>query len=153
MAMARRVVRLPRAVLARRRSAGGRPRRDDRGSSTVETVILFPAIVVLIFSGPQVGMWYFAREGVEAAAVRGARAAAAYQALPGAGKKAAQDYLRTLDSGSITGYVVTERTAGTTVSIEIRAEVPRVIPLPGFDPHVDVTVTRQKERFTTRVGG
>jgi Flp pilus assembly protein TadG len=45
---------------------GGRP-SDDRGSSSVEFVILFPIIVVLLLGGPQLAMWYFAREAAEAA--------------------------------------------------------------------------------------
>ena len=46
-------------------------------------------------------------------------------------------------------YSVTEENTATTVSVHIVAEVPNVIPLPGFSPTVDVTVVRGKERFTT----
>jgi hypothetical protein len=33
--------------------------------------------------------------------------------------------------------------------VHVTADVPNVIPLPGFSPAVDVTVVRGRERFTT----
>ena len=125
---------------------------DDRGSSSVEFAILFPIIVVLLFGGPQLAMWYFAREAAEAAAASAARAASAASAgsAPAeAGQTAADAYLAGLGTGTITGYAVTETDTGTTVTIHIHAEVPNAIPLPGFRPTVDVTLSRAKERFTT----
>jgi len=118
----------------------------DRGSSSVEFAILFPIIVVLLFGGPQLAMWYFAREAAESAA---ASAASAGSAPAGAGRTAVDAYLAGLGSGTITGYAVTETDTGTTVTIHIHAEVPNAIPLPGFRPTVDVTLSRAKERFTT----
>jgi len=121
----------------------------DRGSSSVEFAILFPIIVVLLFGGPQLTMWYFAREAAEAAAASAARAASAGSAPAGAGQTAAEAYLAGLGSGTITGYAVTETDTGPAVTIHIHAEVPNAIPLPGFRPTVDVTLSRAKERFTT----
>ncbi len=123
--------------------------RDDRGSSSVEFAILFPIIVVLLFGGPQLAMWYFARETAEAAAASGARTASADGAPNGAGQTSAETYLAKVGRGTITSYAVTEADTATTVTIHIHANVPNVIPLPGFAPTLDVTVTRGKERFTT----
>jgi Flp pilus assembly protein TadG len=126
-------------------------RRDesDRGSSSVEFAILFPIIVVLLFAGPQLALWYFAREAADAAAHAGARAASVSGAAGGAGQEAADQYLARLGTGAITRYSVAEQDTATTVTVHVTAEVPNVIPLPGFAPTVDVTVTRGKERFTT----
>lgn len=124
---------------------GGR----DRGSSSVEFAILFPVIVTLLFAGPQLALWYFAREAAEAAAHAGARAASVSGAAGGAGQEAADQYLARLGTGAITRYSVDERDTTTTVTVHVTAEVPNVIPLPGFSPTVDVTVARGKERFTT----
>jgi Flp pilus assembly protein TadG len=121
----------------------------DRGSSSVEFAILFPIIVALLLAGPQLGMWYFAREAAEAAAQAGARAASVSEATGGAGQQAADVYLARLGTGTISRYSVTEDDTATTVSVHVIAEVPNVIPLPGFSPTVDVTVERGKERFTT----
>jgi Flp pilus assembly protein TadG len=144
----------PRVAAPTRPRATPPPRRarrggDDRGSSSVEFAILFPIIVVLLFGGPQLAMWYFAREAAEAAAVSAARAASAYGAPSGAGQTAGDDYLAKLGSGTITNYSATVTDSATTVTIHIHANVPNAIPLPGFSPTVDVTLTRAKERFTT----
>jgi pilus assembly protein CpaE len=121
----------------------------DRGSSSVEFTLLFPVIVLILFAGPQLAMWYFAREAAQHAATAAARAAAVDNAAPGAGTATGNDYLAQLSSGTITDYTVTQEETATTVTIHVHATVPNVIPLPGFDPTVDVTVVRAKERFTT----
>ncbi|WP_245159573.1 TadE family protein [Blastococcus sp. CT_GayMR19] len=127
-----------------------RPGESDRGSSSVEFAILFPIIVILLFAGPQLALWYFAREAADAAAHAGARAASVSGAAGGAGQEAADQYLARLGTGAITRYSVAEQDTATAVAVHVTAEVPNVIPLPGFTPTVDVTVTRGKERFTTR---
>ena len=126
-----------------------RPGESDRGSSSVEFAILFPIIVILLFAGPQLALWYFAREAADAAAHAGARAASVSGAAGGAGQEAADQYLARLGTGAITRYSVAEQDTVTAVTVHVTAEVPNVIPLPGFTPTVDVTVTRGKERFTT----
>lgn len=129
--------------------APGRCDGEDRGSSSVEFAILFPIIVVLLMGGPQLVMWYFAREAAEAAAASAARAASADGAPGGAGQTAGEAYLAQLGSGTITRYAVTETDTATTVTIHIHAQVPNAVPLPGFRPTVDVTLSRGRERFTT----
>lgn len=130
---------------SRRHRIGG----NDRGSSSVEFAILFPIIVALLLAGPQLALWYFAREAADAAAHAGARAASLNGAAGGAGQAAADAYLAGLGTGTITGYSVAESNTATAVSVHVTASVPNVIPLPGFNPTVDVTVVRGKERFTT----
>src|SRR3954468_22974898 len=83
--------------------------KSDRGSSSVEFAILFPIIVALLFAGPQLAMWYFAREAADAAAHAGARAASVNGAAEGAGREAADQYLVRLGTGSITRYSVAEQ--------------------------------------------
>ena len=132
------------------RAGRGNPRGEsDRGSSSVEFAILVPIIVALLFAGPQLALWYFAREAADAAAHAGARAASVSGAAGEAGREAADQYLARLGTGTITRYSVAEQDTATTVSVRVFAEVPNVIPLPGFSPTVDVTVVRGKERFTT----
>ena len=135
---------------ASRGAARGRWRcQGDHGSSSVEFALLFPVIVMVLFAGPQLAMWYFARQAAEAAAQAGARAASADGAGTGAGPAAADSYLTQVGSVAMTSHTVTERNTPTTVTIAIHAEVPNVLPLPGFSPTVTVTVVRPKERFTT----
>jgi len=143
-----RTVRPPSGPVVRPARLGDRD-DDERGSSSVEFAILFPVVVALLLAGPQLGMWYFAREAADAAAQAGARAASASAATGGAGQRAADTYLARLGTGTITSYSVIEEDTATTVSVHIVAQVPNVIPLPGLTPTVDVTVVRGKERFTT----
>lgn len=126
-----------------------RIRTDDRGSESVEFTILFPVIVMMLLGGPQIAMWYFGRAAAEAAAASAARAASVVDAGSGAGNAAATTYMNKVGNGVITGYTVTENDSATTVTIHIHITVQDVIPLPGFTPSADVTVTRAKERFTT----
>lgn len=144
--MAARAARRPRAA----RSCRARAARDDRGSSTVEFAILFGVIVMLLFGGTQAALWYFGREAAQAAAEAGARAGSELGARPGSGVDAAQTYLAQVANGTLSGQVVNERDSATTVAVHIHASVLTVIPLPGFNPVVDVTVTRPREAFTTR---
>ena len=123
---------------------------SDRGSSSVEFAILFPIIVVLLFAGPQLAMWYFAREAADAAAHAGARAASVVGAAGGRGPAGSRRATSArVGTGTITSYSVDGADTATTVTIHVHATVPNVIPLPGFTPSVDVTVVRGKERFTT----
>lgn len=67
-----------------------RPRTSsqDRGSTTLETAILFPAVLLLLMVTIQAGLWYYGRsvalaaaqEGVAAGRVEGASAQEATQA-------------------------------------------------------------------------
>lgn len=139
----------PRGPLVRPGSRRHRGRGSEQGSSSVEFAILFPIIVALLLAGPQLALWYFAREAADAAAHIGARAASLNGAPAGAGQAAADTYLAGLESGAVTGYSVTESDTATTVSVHVAASVPSVIPLPGFTPTVEVTVVRNRERFTT----
>lgn len=105
--------------------------------------------MTLLFAGPQLTMWWFAREAALAAATTGARAAATYGAPTGSGRQAAATYLAQLASGTISASSVTERADATTVTISVHVDVPDVVPLPGLHPAADVTVVRGRERFTT----
>lgn len=120
----------------------------ESGSATTEFALLFPVVLVLLLGGPQLGMWYFARQAAEAAAQTGARAASTAGAPEHAGSTAAEDYLATVGTGTMTSHSVLESRDAATVTITVRAEVPRVVPLPGFDPAVTATVVRLRERFT-----
>ncbi len=137
---------------AARPQPGRDGRRDERGSSAVEYAILFPIIVILLFGGTQTAMWFFGREAATAAAQAGARAASVHGAPSGVGAAAADAYLGRVGSGTLSGYQADESADADTVSVHVHAAVINVIPLPGLNPSVDVTVTRPREVFTTPGG-
>jgi pilus assembly protein CpaE len=105
--------------------------------------------VILLLGGPQLALWYFAREAAQSAASSAGRAACVQNATGGAGKQAADTFLAKVGNDTISSYTYGEQNAATQVRVHIHVTVPRVIPLPGFDPAADVHVTCSKERFTT----
>jgi hypothetical protein len=89
-----------------RRGAAGRLRRAlrrDDGIASLEIVMLFPVLLLLLFAIIQISFWYYAREAALAAAQEGVRAGR-WQGSGGvgAGITAADDYL-----GTHTGHVIT----------------------------------------------
>lgn len=67
--------------------------RGDRGSTSLQLVIIFPAVLVLIFGGVQTALYFYARNVAIAAAQEGARAAGAQNGSSGAGTTAATDFI------------------------------------------------------------
>src|SRR5947207_14758272 len=67
--------------------------RDQRGSASVELVILLPALFAVMFLGMQAALFYHARTVAIAAAQEGARAAGAEQGREADGVGAANDFL------------------------------------------------------------
>lgn len=54
-------------------------RSDDRGSASIELVILFPALLLLVTALMQYGLWFHARSVALAAAQEGIAAARTYE--------------------------------------------------------------------------
>jgi pilus assembly protein CpaE len=104
--------------------------------------------VVLLLGGPQLAMWYFAREAAQSAAAAAARAASVVAAGDGAGRSAATSYLDRVGKDTITSYTVTRPTPPP-ASRSTSCHGAERDPVAGFTPSADVTVTRGKERFTT----
>jgi Flp pilus assembly protein TadG len=61
----------------------------DRGSASIELVILFPALLLIVTALIQYALWFHARSVAEAAAREGVSAATAYGAAPGGGAQTA----------------------------------------------------------------
>lgn len=59
-----------------RRRRGRVPRRDERGSATLEMVVLLPALLLLVIVGVQAALYYYAASIASAAAQDAARASA-----------------------------------------------------------------------------
>src|SRR3712207_2545703 len=68
-------------------------RRSDRGSASVELVILLPALFAVMFLGMQAALYHHARTVAIAAAQEGARAAAGEQGRESDGIAAATAFV------------------------------------------------------------
>lgn len=67
----------------------------QRGSVTIEMVILFPVVLGLLFAAVQTGLWFHARNIALTSAQEGARVAAMYESSSAAGRAAAVDFATT----------------------------------------------------------
>src|SRR3954453_5362685 len=68
-------------------------RRNQRGSVSIELVILLPALFAVLFVGMQAALYYHARTVAIAAAQEGARAAGAEHGREAEGIQAANDFI------------------------------------------------------------
>src|SRR5688500_5177118 len=76
-----------------RRPATSSSRRDERGSVSIELVILLPALFAVMFLGMQAALFYHARTVAIAAAQEGARAAGAENGHAADGVSAASSFI------------------------------------------------------------
>ena len=129
---------------------GRHGRLGERGSLTVETAILFPALLLLILAGVQAAYWYHARQLCLAAAQAGVRAQRPLNAPAGAGSIAARDYLARTDPHSIGVQRIDDATTASSVTVQVHAAVTRVLPLPGFHLAITQSATAARERFSTQ---
>ncbi len=123
--------------------------RGQDGSVSLEIAILAPALLLLVFSIVQGGLWFHARNLAQAAAQKGAAAGAAYNATTAEAVARARSFLSENAGDSLTSTSVTA--AGSTtafVRIEVTGRALSVLPgVPGLTVTQDALVP--VERFTT----
>ncbi|NLD78040.1 MAG: pilus assembly protein [Acidimicrobiales bacterium] len=132
---------------ARPRSSANRARRE-RGSASIELVILLPALFAVLFLGMQAALYYHARTVAIAAAHQGAKAAGAENGTAADGISAATSFL--IDAGGesvLTGASATANRSATTVTVTVAGHSLNVIP--GWKPAVVQSASLPAERLTT----
>lgn len=126
------------------------PRRGgaERGSVTLQIVVLFPVMLLIIFGVIQGAVWYHGRNVAIAAAQEGARAAAAENGTAAAGSDAANEYLNGAGAGSfINGLTVHPNRGNGIGTVSITGTALEVVP--GFPPlTISHTATMPIERLT-----
>jgi len=122
------------------------PRPRERGSATLETVIVFPCLLLLIWGAVQAGLWYHARNVCLAAAQEGARAGAAIDGTAWTARAAALTFPSLAGDGFVSGWSVeAARTAGT-VTVTVTADGLALVP--GFPVTVTQAAALPVERVT-----
>jgi Flp pilus assembly protein TadG len=122
--------------------------RSERGSTSVQMVILMPVLFSVMFLGLQAALFYHARTVAIAAAQQGARAAGAEIGSANDGIAAATSFIAAaggsdvLENSSVSG----SRTA-TQATVAVRGVALSVIP--GWSPIVQQSATVPVERITT----
>ncbi len=117
----------------------------ERGSVTVEMVVLMPVLLATLFGGVQAGVVFHARHIAIAAAQEGARTAAAYQASLPVGISTATTAAADWAGRTLTGVRVTGQRTATRVSITVQGSA--ISLLPGVSWPIEQTATLPVERL------
>ena len=121
--------------------------RSARGSATLEIAILAPALLLLVFTVVQVGLWSYARSLALGAAQEGVAAGRAHRAEPAAGRLRAEEFLDRAAGDSLLDPQVTVLASGATVRVEVAGRSLSVLPgVPGIP--VRQAAEGPRERYT-----
>jgi Flp pilus assembly protein TadG len=127
--------------------ADGRRRDAERGSVSIEMVLLMSALFTLLFLGLDAGLYYHARSVAIAAAQEGAREAGSEHGSQASGVAAAQRFLvQAGGPGVIADTHVDGSRSATTAHVSVRGVSMSV--LPGVHLRVDQSATVPVERLT-----
>lgn len=118
---------------------------DERGSMSVQMVVLMPLLFGIAFTGLQAGLYFYGRSAALSAATTGARAAAAEGGTTTACRQAAAEFLTSLGDVLTNPAIDCARTA-TTVTVRVTGTTLSVIP--GWRPQVAQERVQQVERVT-----
>jgi len=119
--------------------------RSERGSASIEMVILMPVLFGILFLGIQAAMYYYAGTIALAAAQDGARAQAGTDADPDTGTRTATAILAASD-GSLENWAATTTISADTATVTVTGTSLSVIP--GWHPAVTKVATAPVERLT-----
>lgn len=122
-----------------RRSATDR----QRGSVTLEMVILFPVLLIMLFAGVQAGLYFHARNIAMSAAQEGARVAASYESTPSKGQAAARDFATFAGARSVSASA---SSTATTTTVIVTVESPNLMPwlIPVMPIHQSATMPLER---------
>jgi Flp pilus assembly protein TadG len=118
----------------------------ERGSVSIQMVILMPVMFAVMFLGLQAALIYHARTLAIASAQEGARAAGAEHGTAAAGISTARDYLTATAGDALTSTAVTAQRTATTATVTVRGVALSV--LPGWRPPITQSSSVTVERIT-----
>lgn len=98
----------------------------ERGSMSLELVILMPVLLLALFTIIQAGLWINAREVALHAAAEGSAAASAENATDEAGYAAATAYVAQV--GALSGTAVAVDRSATQVTVTVSGQAPSIVP-------------------------
>jgi len=134
---------------ARRWAAVIRARaQDDRGDTSIQMAIVFPAIILLTIAVVQASMWYYARSIALTAAREGVTAGRAYQADTGDGTARAREVLDRIAGDSLRNTAVNASgSTAQTIQVTVSGTAPSMIPgISGL--RVSQSASGARERWT-----
>lgn len=131
-------------------SLRGRP-AGERGSVTIQMVILAPVLFLFLSMAVQAGLWFHARSLALGAAQDGARVAAGESSTAGAGAAAAADFVaQGGGNGVLKGASASGARSALTATVTVSGTAPSVIP--GWAPTIVQSASFPVERITGASG-
>ncbi len=119
----------------------------DRGSSSLQMVVLMPALFAVMFLGVQAALLYQARTLCLAAAQEGARDAAAENGSAHLGIATASTFLSSSTSGVQNPIIGSTRSA-TTATVTVTVAATSLSVIPGWTPRITQSASLPVERIT-----
>jgi Flp pilus assembly protein TadG len=119
--------------------------RGDAGAATAETVIIIPAVLLLVFGAIEFAVAEQASHAAQAAASQALAVARSQAGTAAAGQAQATDVL-SQESGGLTDRVVTITRTGTWATVTVTGTVTGIIP--GLHLHIRATVAGPVEEWT-----
>lgn len=126
-----------------RHARGAEKCAHDRGSTSVEIIVLFPLVLTLIFGIVQGAMWFHARDAARSAASQAVEAARLEGGTDAVAHQSAGRLLEQIDA--LSSYDVDVTRTAQTVSVTVTGASQMIIDFPGWDLTVDQTATSTLE--------
>ncbi len=117
--------------------------RDERGMTTIQVAILFPAVLIWLMLIVQYGLWWHAKQVANAAAAEAVDAAQVQDGTAADGEAAAASYLA--QSGNLNAITITVDRQPTVVIAEVHGDAPQLVP--GISWSVTARSEAPVERF------
>ena len=117
--------------------------RDERGMTTIQVAILFPAVLIWLMLIVQYGLWWHAKQVANAAAAEAVDAAQVQDGTAADGEAAAASYLA--QSGNLNAITITVDRQPTMVIAEVHGDAPQLVP--GISWSVTARSEAPVERF------
>jgi len=121
------------------------PRLDERGSATVEAVLVIPVLMLLLLLAVQFALWSHASQVVHTAASEGDASARSYGGGSQLGEARARDVLRASQSNVIGPTVQVTVLPGDEVKVTVTARAVSI--LPGIQLPVSATEAGSIQEF------
>jgi Flp pilus assembly protein TadG len=121
--------------------------KGDRGSATLNLVVVFPAFLLLLLLIVQAALYFHARHVALAAAQEGLRTARLYDGTAVSGEERARSFLDVAAGNSLLSDHVRVSREAQTARVEVTGRAVSVFP--GLTLHVDAVATGPIEQFTS----
>ena len=118
----------------------------ERGSASIQMMLLMPALFSVMFLGLQGALVYHARTVAIAGAQEGARAAGAENGTSSAGAAAARSFVAAVGGDALTGASVRATRTGADATVTVTGRALSVIPL--WSPTITQSASVPVERIT-----